>query len=78
MLSNGSWREEQRRKDISKYQREEDAETSALQTGATSSQFIKPMLNKAAETDTIESMIRKKKFSNQRSYDAMEKNFVRR
>lgn len=74
MLHNGMWREQQRRKDISKYREEEEQEGDA-KDGA---KFIKPLLNSVAETDTVESMIRKKAFSNQRSYGAMERSFVRK
>lgn len=77
MLSNAAWREEQRKSNVKNY-KEEDEKEAKKNEGVKSAQFIKPLLKKAAESNSLEDRIKQRKFTSQRTQNAMESNFARR
>lgn len=76
MQDNAKWREQQRERNTKRY-REEDQEESK-DTKMDTSDFIKPMLSRAAEKGSLENRVKQKIFSLQRGSGVMDKHFARR
>lgn len=75
MQENAVWREEQRKRNMQRYREEDEREEkSRIDT----SDFLKPMLSKAAGKGSLENQIKQKIFTIQRSSRDMDKNFARR
>ena len=77
MMENAVWRESQRKTNVKSYEAEEKAENN-FNSSATSAQFIKPLLKSATESDSLEDRIKQKRFTSQRGYDTMDKNFAKK
>ncbi len=79
MMDNAKWRDGQRSKNLKFYdrrEREEEARNSKSASEATD--FIRPMLRKAAETGTLESRIKSNIHNLQRSHGSMNSSFARK
>ncbi|RWS27368.1 pre-mRNA-splicing factor CWC25-like protein [Leptotrombidium deliense] len=76
MLQNGAWREDQRRKNVERYKEDEKKESEEQKDKSAS--FLKPMINSALESDSVEKRIKQKIFKVQREHNAMDKSFARR
>ncbi|GFQ70253.1 pre-mRNA-splicing factor CWC25 homolog, partial [Trichonephila clavata] len=75
MQENAVWRDEQRKRNTQRYKEEEKREDAQR---IDTSDFLKPMLSKAAVKGSLENRIKQKIFSIQRSSRDMDKNFARR
>ncbi|XP_042903324.1 pre-mRNA-splicing factor CWC25 homolog isoform X2 [Parasteatoda tepidariorum] len=76
MQENAKWREDQRKKNATRYKEEEERENKMKKVD--SSDFMKPMLAKVAGKGSVESRVKQKIFTIQRSSAAMDRNFARR
>uniref|UniRef100_A0A2L2Y1C5 Putative coiled-coil domain-containing protein n=1 Tax=Parasteatoda tepidariorum TaxID=114398 RepID=A0A2L2Y1C5_PARTP len=76
MQENAKWREDQRKKNATRYKEEEERENKMKKID--SSDFMKPMLAKVAGKGSVESRVKQKIFTIQRSSAAMDRNFARR
>lgn len=75
MQENAVWRDEQRKRNTQRYKEEEEREDAQR---IDTSDFLKPMLSKAAGKGSLENRIKQKIFSIQRNSRDMDKNFARR
>ncbi|CAL1291284.1 unnamed protein product [Larinioides sclopetarius] len=75
MQENAMWREEQRKRNTQRYREEDEKEE---RNRVETSDFLKPMLSKAAGKGSLENRIKQKIFTIQRSSRDMDRNFVRR
>lgn len=77
MLSNAQWRDHERQKNVTRYREEEKNETET-HTKEFDRDFMTKQLTKAAKNETVESRIKSKINTIQRSGQSMNKNFARR
>ncbi|CAD6219267.1 GSCOCG00004886001-RA-CDS [Cotesia congregata] len=75
MMSNGSWREEERKKNVKRYREQDKLETSEKEYNP---DFIRKQLAKATEEATVASRIKSNVNNIQRSNRNMDRNFARR
>lgn len=76
MMNNAKWREEQRQRNVERYKKNVEREEKERKGNA--SEFIRPMLYKAASSGSVENRVKQKIFTIQRSKGDMDRNFARR
>ena len=78
MMSNASWREDQRTKKVQQYRDADQKEESAHYSRDHDPEFVTKQLMKAAESGSVAKRIQSNKHNIQRSSMAMDKNFARK
>lgn len=78
MMTNAQWRDKERESNVKKYREEDMTQTDKDGNSSFDHDFITKQLTKAARTETVESRIKSKINTIQRSGRAMDSNFARR
>ena len=77
-MSNASWRDEQRTKNVQKYREQDKKEEDAHFSRDHDAEFVRKQLMKAATSGSVEKRIQSNKYNIQRSGMSMDKNFARK
>lgn len=77
MMQDAKLRDEQRKQNVKSYNDEEEKEKQESESGRPA-QFIKPLLKEASELNSLEKRIQQKRFTSERGYNAMDRNFAKK
>ncbi|ESO96386.1 hypothetical protein LOTGIDRAFT_143990 [Lottia gigantea] len=77
MMENAKWRNEQRKKNVTRYREEEDKEQEEIINDHKSS-FVNDMMSEHASKSSLEDRLNRNKHNIQRTQSALDKNFLRK